>query len=198
MKIIIPINFTKVSISILLIILSCCSSPVAQENFSMKKGIIYIVRHAEKDTGNNPGLTAEGHARSGYLAAAFNKCKMKVCFPERIYVTQFRRTQLTADSIRLRSENDTVHYQADNTGDDLIRMLKKHIEDNNILIIAHSNTIPAIINRLGIKNYQLNIADNEYDKLFMITYRKRKATLYNRKFGNPSDAGSNSGWEKVL
>ncbi|MEJ7625425.1 MAG: phosphoglycerate mutase family protein [Ferruginibacter sp.] len=165
----------------------------AQQIFPMKKGVIYIVRHSEKDTGINPGLTVAGRMRNGYLASAL---KSKKNYPDRIYVTQFRRTQQTADSIFFKGINDTTHYVADNNGDGLINQLKKHRRDNNIVVIAHSNTIPVLIKRLGINESTVAIADNEYDNLFRIVYRKSKATLSRRKFG-VSVPKSDSIW-KVL
>ena len=168
----------------------------AQENFSMKKGVIYVVRHAEKASGSDPVLTPQGYIRSGDLLRALNS---KDYIPERIYVSQFRRTQLTADSLRIRLKIDTVHYIADETGDGIIKALlaNKH-KDKRILIVAHSNTIPAILRRLGIVNYTGEISESEHDNLFTVTYNKGKAFLFKRKYGKPSLAGSNTGGARML
>lgn len=153
----------------------------AQENFSMKKGVIYVVRHAEKASGTDPLLTPSGYARCGDLLRTLNKKKY---IPERIYVSQFRRTQLTADSLRIQLNIDTIHYIADVSGDGLIKTLTANgHKDERILIVAHSNTIPAILRRLGITNYSGEISESEYDNLFTVTYNKGKAFLFKRKYG---------------
>lgn len=181
---------------ILFLFFSSCHVATAQEPYFMKKGVIYIVRHAEKDTGNDPRLSAQGYARSSDLERAL---KSKIHRLDRIYVNQFRRTQLTADSVRLKMQVDTVHYTADNSGDGLIKVLKKNKKDNGILIIGHSNTIPVILRRLGITDYPAgNIPDNEYDNLFTVTFHKGKAFLFKRKYGKPSVSGSNQGSLKML
>lgn len=148
----------------------------------MQKGTVYLVRHAEKDSGNNPKLILEGYRRSGDLMRLI---KSKGKMPDRIYVNQFRRTQLTADSIRINEKVDTAHYLADKNGDALVSvLLKNKKKDKRILIIGHSNTIPIIIQKLGIVNYPVqNIPDGEYDNFYTITYRKGKAFLTMEKFG---------------
>src|SRR5690242_18739697 len=102
------------------------------------KAKIYLVRHAEKGAGQDPLLTVEGNKRSGDLMRVLKNRGIK-----HIYVTEFRRTQSTADSLRIQSGIDTVHYLADTSCVDLIKKLKKNNDLNKpILIIGHSNTIP--------------------------------------------------------
>ena len=45
----------------------------AQDTF---KGTLYIVRHAEKDTGNNPALSVAGQKRAGDLYRALKDKKI--------------------------------------------------------------------------------------------------------------------------
>lgn len=177
--------YYKRGTAIMLFIMSCllCFNNIfAQTGYSMQKGTVYLVRHAEKDSGNNPKLILEGYRRSGDLMRLI---KSKGKMPDRIYVNQFRRTQLTADSIRINEKVDTAHYLADKNGDALVSvLLKNKKKDKRILIIGHSNTIPIIIQKLGIVNYPVqNIPDGEYDNFYTITYRKGKAFLTMEKFG---------------
>lgn len=133
------------------------------------KTIIYFVRHAEKENGNDPVLTPDGNKRAGSLAQSLKDKNIR-----RIYVTQFRRTQMTADSMRLLLGIDTVHYQADNDGADLFKKIAAHHDFNGaILVIGHSNTIPHYIKNAGVNNYpQANIPDNEFGLLFKVNYRR--------------------------
>lgn len=141
---------------------------------------IYIVRHAEKETGNNPLLTAAGNVRAGDLMRALQNEGI-----QKIYVTQYRRTQNTGDSLRVQLKIDTVHYAADTLCDNLINAIMEHGDfGKTILIIAHSNTIPQIIRKLGVKDYPYgDIPDNEFDNLFVVTYKKEKAKLKKLKYG---------------
>ncbi|MEO6670523.1 MAG: histidine phosphatase family protein [Ferruginibacter sp.] len=139
----------------------------AQQIPFTKSSKIYIVRHAEKETGDDPGLTEAGKKRSGNLMRTLKDKSIK-----RIYVTNYRRSGMTADSLRIQIGVDTVHYAVDNTGEDLLKKIQaNHDSDNAILIIGHSNTIPRLIAALGILNYpQGDIPDNKFDDLFIIIH----------------------------
>jgi 2,3-bisphosphoglycerate-dependent phosphoglycerate mutase len=147
------------------------------------KQIFYIVRHAEKDTGNNPALSVNGQYRAGDL---YKKLKRKNI--DLIFVSQYRRTGMTADSLRIYQRIDTVHYKADATGDDLFNTLNKRIGSaRNILIVGHSNTVPAIVRRAGASDYvEKELGDDEYDKLFIVTRKKNKTYLKIEKYGKAS------------
>lgn len=145
---------------------------------------IYIVRHGEKETGNDPLLTPAGNKRAGDLMRVLQNEGI-----QKIYVSKYRRTQNTADSLRLQLHIDTVHYDADTLCDKLVNAIIEHSDfGKTILIIAHSNTIPQIIRKLGVADHPYDdIPANEYDNLFLVTYKKEKAKLKKMKFG----AGAN-------
>ena len=180
-------------LSIAILVMGLINQLHAQHKPFLKNATIILVRHAEKDTGNNPVLNAIGHSRSGYLLSALGDNKVK-----KIFVTQYRRTQQTADSLRLRMKVDTIHYNADVTGEGLIKMLEKHeIRNKKILIIGHSNTIPVLISRLGISK-PVTLKDDEYDTIYLIKYVKGEPMLFMKKFGDPLVQSQNTSWEKVL
>ena len=141
---------------------------------------IFIVRHGEKETGNDPLLTPAGNKRAGDLARALQNEGI-----QKIYVSKTRRSQNTADSLRIQSRIDTVHYVADTLCDKLINAIMEHSDfGKTILIVAHSNTIPQIIRKFGVKDYPYgDIPDNDFDDLFLITYKKGKAKLKAMKYG---------------
>lgn len=141
---------------------------------------IFIVRHAEKETGKDPLLTAAGNARAGDLMRTLQNEGIR-----KIYVSQYRRTQNTGDSLRLQLKIDTVHYAADTVCENLINAIIEHGDfGKTILIIGHSNTIPQIIRKFGVTDYPYgDIPDNEFDNLFLITYKKEKAKLKKIRYG---------------
>lgn len=143
------------------------------------KTTIYLVRHAEKEKGNDPGLTTTGKQRAGDLMRLLKNSHL-----QRIYVTQFRRTQMTADSLRIQLGIDTVHYLADTTSNDLLEKIKEHHDfGKTILIIGHSNTVPVIIKRSGVLKRPADIPDNEFDNLFIVKKVNGKAMLTIKKYG---------------
>ncbi len=157
----------------------------AQQEAEVTK--VFIVRHAEKAAGNDPVLTAAGNKRAGDLMRELSTAGI-----QKIYVSQFKRTQLTGDSLRIQLHIDTVHYTADTLCDNLINTIMEHRDfGKTILIIAHSNTIPKIIRKLGVLDYpQADITDNEFDNLFVITYKKEKAKVKGMKYGAKSGASA--------
>jgi phosphohistidine phosphatase SixA len=166
-----------------LLILIACQFPflvIAQNNNLMAKTTIYLVRHAEKEKGDDPLLTAAGNQRAGDLMRALKRKKL-----QRVYVTQYRRTQMTSDSIRIQLKKDTIHYKADTTGSDLLQKMTAHNDfGKSILVIGHSNTIPAIIRKLGVTNPAIpDIPDDEFDNLFVVTIIKDNAILHKKKYG---------------
>lgn len=172
-------------ILILLAFISFNSESSAQEEKQVTK--VFIVRHAEKETGNDPVLTAAGNKRAGDLVRALQNDGI-----QKIYVSQFRRSQMTADSLRLQTGIDAVHYIADTLCDELISSIMEHRDfGKTILIIAHSNTIPKIIRKLGVLDYpQDNIPDNEYGNLFLVTYKNEKAKVKKLIYGARSGASA--------
>lgn len=163
---------------ILFAILGFLKTAIAQQQPVATK--IFIVRHAEKETGKDTLLTTAGNTRAGDLMRALQNEGIQI-----IYVSQYRRTQNTADSLRIQFKIDTVHYTADTLCDNLVNTIMEHGDfGKTVLIIAHSNTIPQIIRKLGVKDYAYgDIADNDFDNLFVITYKKEKAKVKVRKYG---------------
>ena len=146
-------------------------------------GKLYIVRHGEKDTGTNPALSLAGHKRAGDL---YRELKDKNI--DLILVSQYRRTAMTADSLRLYNNIETRQYKADATGEALFQLLEANAgKAKNILIVGHSNTLPVIIKKAGVTKHPLtDIPDNEYDNLFVVEQHKDGAVVVAKKYGEKS------------
>ncbi|MCW3093312.1 MAG: hypothetical protein JWP81_4381 [Ferruginibacter sp.] len=167
-------------IAILLIVSGSWFTGQAQQVGFGKHSKIYLVRHAEKGPGTDPLLTAAGNKRAGDLARELQSKNIR-----RIYITEYRRTQNTADSLRIRLQIDTVHYLSDTSCTDLLsKIMRNKDRDDAILIIGHSNTIPLIIRKLGLSDYPSEpISDKEFDNLYLLTRRGGKARLTKTKYG---------------
>jgi len=156
-------------------------SAMAQPADFGNKAKIYLVRHAEKGPGDDPLLTDRGNKRAGELVKLLKNKKIA-----RIYVTEFRRTQNTGDSLRIQLGVDTAHYFSDTARiDELLGKIRANNDMNkHILIIGHSNTIPLIIRKLGLPAYPAaNIPDDQFNNVFLVTYKNGKAFLKKTIYG---------------
>lgn len=159
----------------------------AQIGLLHSKTKIYLVRHAEKDTGKNPLLTEAGKKRAGDLLHALKNEKI-----QRIYTTPFRRTIMTGDSLRIQQQIDTAYYLADTTAESLLAAIRlKQDVGKTILVIGHSNTIPALVRHLGVIDFAIKeFPENEYNNLLLIEYKNGKVVLVRNTYGNVSATGS--------
>ena len=130
---------------------------------------VFLVRHAEKvlDGGIDPGLAEQGKQRAIRLVDL-----IKASNPAAIYTSQYQRTQQTGQPLATAlnipltivaiDKSNTAQYPA---------LLLEHIcalpKGSNSLVIGHSNSIPAIVEAWTHEPAK-PIADNEYDRLFMI------------------------------
>jgi len=144
---------------------------------------IYIVRHAEKEKGPDPVLTVEGKQRAGDLYRLLIKKKIDI-----IFSTPYRRTRMTGDSLRIYAHTDTASYKADTTGMGLEDAMMHYTgKQKNVLIIAHSNTIGAILRKLGAAGYEFkDLGDNDYDNLYIVSRKGNRIQLKQQKFGRAS------------
>jgi len=141
--------------------------PVAARIRAFQDGVraaasIVLVRHAEKASdGDDPELSAAGRERAGRLAAALRDVPFTT-----VYTSELRRTaQTVAPLCMARAITPTVLRAADTRG------LAAAIQANaaaNALVCGHSNTVPQILAALGVRG-TVTIADDEYDRLFVVT-----------------------------
>jgi broad specificity phosphatase PhoE len=134
---------------------------------------IFIVRHAERAPdapaagadrsmmapANDPPLSQPGRERAAKLASMLRSADIKG-----IYVTEFQRTRQTAEPLAKALGIGAVVTRG-NDVDGLMAKLRE--AKGNLLIVGHSNTIPDILKRLGVKG-DITIADSEYDNLFVV------------------------------
>ena len=131
---------------------------------------VYMVRHFEKQKGDDPQLTAEGRQRAEGLA---NLLKDKGL--SKIYSTNYRRTLQTALPLSEKTNTAVTHY---NPGDleAFVIQLKEAKED--VLVVGHSNTTPVLFGLLGGATFTMTEAD--YGELFKVTIDDKKVTTSSR------------------
>ncbi|MES2049861.1 MAG: phosphoglycerate mutase family protein [Pseudomonadota bacterium] len=128
---------------------------------------IYLVRHAEKvDESRDPALSLPGQRRAVDLALHLRDAGIK-----KIYVSEFQRTQKAAEVLATQIKVTAQILPAKEV-EKLVAILKSETE--NVLVVAHSNTLPDILIALGVVNVT-PVADNEYDRLVLLQLRKDEA-----------------------
>jgi len=155
----------KQYVSFLLLLVSL--SLFAQNKAATK---LYIVRHAEKMTDNpkerDPLLTSEGTVRAQELAQLLRKKKIDV-----IYSTDYKRTKATAQPTATNHGLSIETYDSKNLKAAIPAILERNI-GKTILIVGHSNTVLETIEAAGGTKPFADIADEEYDNLFLVTIKK--------------------------
>ncbi len=128
---------------------------------------VVLVRHAEKaDSSQDPALSAAGQRRAEALAAALDGAEVGA-----VYVSQFRRTRLTAGPLLGRLG---LAAQERPVGDDVAASARELATEvltrqagKTVLIVGHSNTVPEMVKAFSGLTVA-PIADSEFDHLFVL------------------------------
>lgn len=155
---------TRTLVAACVLLLCCTASATAQQT-------IFLVRHAERaDTPasgtaamtapvTDPPLSVAGHARAAHLAAMLRSAGV-----QHIFTTEFLRTRQTAAPAAQALKLDMTAVSSKDVDALLAGMTTAR---GNMLVVGHSNTVPEILKRLGLKE-TVTIADDEYDNLFIV------------------------------
>ena len=123
---------------------------------------IILVRHAEAvaNAGNDPVLTEAGTARAKALAAALKDAGVKA-----VITTQYQRTMLTGRPLADAAGAEFINLPAQ-TGNPTALAAK--YTGSTIVIVGHSNTVPAMVKSLtGVDVGE--IAHDSHDQMFIVT-----------------------------
>lgn len=146
--------------------------------------IVWVVRHAEKgaDPGNgDPPLAANGVVRAEELARMLDLCDVQVA-----YATQFLRTQQTVAPTATQEGVTPITFQANDVAA-LVASIRSNDRGKVVLVAAHSNTAPQIVDELsGVSVPAIDDA-TEFDNLYeVILPRCGKPRVQHLKYGVPS------------
>jgi broad specificity phosphatase PhoE len=128
---------------------------------------VILVRHAEKSTAptdaQGPDLCPQGKARAEALVTVLTDASI-----DTILVTDRRRTLQTAAPVATELGLTPRTIAANTAPEEVARLALEGGEC--VLVVGHSNTIPAIIEALG-GPAGIAIEENDYDDLFVVTVR---------------------------
>ena len=126
---------------------------------------IFLVRHAEKaeatsGDSKDPDLSEAGRARAEALALMLKDAGIAA-----IFVTELKRTKQTAEPLARAANVEPTIVPAKETAE-LVAKLKEM--RGNALVVGHSNTLPEIVQSLGVTE-PVTVGDSDYDNLFIWT-----------------------------
>lgn len=146
------------------LLLFCAASAAGQQT-------IVVVRHAERADGGaagapgmvspakDPPLSAAGKARAARLASMLRSAGIA-----HVFTTEYKRTRETAAPLAAQLKLTQVMAAAKDI-DPLVERVRQ--VKGNVLIVGHTNTVPDLLKRFGLKD-TVTIADDEYDNLFIV------------------------------
>lgn len=142
------------------LLLLCAAGPVAAQT-------VILVRHAEKaDASSDPVLSEAGQARAEALAQALQGLPLT-----NILVTPLKRTTLTAAPTAaahgLSAQAISLEGGAEAHVARLVDQIRTLPPEAVVLVVGHSNTIPAIARALGYAIAR-DMNDCEYNRLMAI------------------------------
>lgn len=147
---------------------------------------IIFVRHAEKQLtpADDPSLTPAGERRVAELTRQLVDADV-VAGVDAVYSTPFKRTQETAKPVADALGLSVNNYDPNDNEAVLARILKNH-KGKIILVVGHSNTLPALIADLGASKKVPPIEDDEYDNIYIISIPWfGKTKTIRMRFGEP-------------
>lgn len=153
------------------VILAFCFFLIITSSFSQKVSTYYLIRHAEKQVVDNPNpeLTEKGILRAENWAVIFKDIKF-----EAVYSTDYLRTIATAQPTAQSQNLEIMLYHPTKID---IKQFLKETEGKTVLIVGHSNTIPAMVNKLiGEEKYE-DMEDENFGNLYIVEVTKTLSTV---------------------
>ena len=126
-----------------------------------------MIRHAEKasDTEKDPDLSLQGEDRAISLTRFLRHNKV-----DAIFTSELKRTMQTGAVLARQRSITPIVVNADDTKG-LVAAIKALPEDAVVLVVGHSNTVPAILTELGVPE-KITIRDDEFGRVFVVTPTK--------------------------
>jgi len=154
--------------------------------------VVILVRHGEKadEPGADPVLSAAGEARARALAESLRGAKVSA-----VLTTPFKRTNLTAAPTATAAGVTPIVVPVSGGlaayGTAVTDMIRDHYAGRTVLVVGHSNTIPAVIAALGGPKVN-DLCEHEYSTMYTLTLNgsappKLLASHYGAP--DPADAG---------
>ncbi|MDT9000102.1 phosphoglycerate mutase family protein [Paucibacter sp. APW11] len=135
---------------------------------------VFLVRHGEKlDASSDSPLSPAGLARAERLAEMLAGSGIRA-----IYCSEYQRTRQLAEPLARRLGLSVIVVSA-REPQKLLQHLRSHGGDEAVLVVGHSNTVPALIQALGVAQPPA-IAEDQFDQLFLLVPKAGEAPVLAR------------------
>ncbi len=146
---------------------------------------VFVIRHAEKETvpdDADPALREDPPlSPAGQLRALALTEDLPIDQLDAVYVTKTRRSRDTASAVLAVTGIEPIVYPPKDV-EGLVRRLRER-RGQHVLVVGHSNTIPALLTGLGVSQ-TLSIAEDQYGDMWVVeVHADGRATLEVRRFG---------------
>jgi 2,3-bisphosphoglycerate-dependent phosphoglycerate mutase len=130
---------------------------------------VIFVRHAEKAAlpEGDPALSPAGQRRVTELTRQLVDADV-VAGIDAVYSTSYRRTVATAQPVADALGLPVNTYDAADT-EAIMELIVREHKGRIILVVGHSNTLPALIGNMGASKNVPEIAENEYDNIYIVS-----------------------------
>ena len=122
---------------------------------------VILVRHAEKEAGEDPELTNAGTARAEHLRDMLAEVDLAA-----VYSTDTQRTQATAIPTATAHGLRPIAYDPAAL-DRLAQTLRSDYAGRTVLVVGHSNTTPELLTALLGRSSGISIAAEEFGHLLI-------------------------------
>ena len=154
------------------------TSVAAQSGATDAATTVILVRHAERVPGEGDvAISAAGRERAQALAQLLRDTEIRA-----IITSQMIRTKETADPLA-RQKGITPDVLPADTLDAVVEKIRG--VRGGVLVVHHSNTVPALVEKLG--GATTPIRDDEFDRLVIVTIPPNgAASVVTLRYGAPS------------
>ena len=147
---------------------------VMSASTALAQKAVFVVRHGEKFSEQDERLTDAGKARAARLASMLRDSGIAA-----VYSTDTERTIGTAKPLADALGQKVRIYPNPSA---LVETLRRENAADVVLVVGHSNSVPALLEALGCAE-EIKIASDEYDNLFVVVPQKDgKATLVRLRY----------------
>jgi 2,3-bisphosphoglycerate-dependent phosphoglycerate mutase len=123
-----------------------------------------FIRHAEKvnDGTKDPELSVDGKERAGRLSSMLSNQKI-----DAVYSTNFKRTRMTVDLLATDHNLTVKTYESLDAAQ--LSELGARYQGGTVVICGHSNTTPAMVNKLLGSDQLKQWDDSDYGNFVIVT-----------------------------
>jgi len=139
---------------------------------------VYVVRHTEqvRDGSKDPPLSGLGTQRARALRNQMKSARLSA-----VFATPYRRSQGTAMPSAEAFEFEINTYKPTDF-EGLATRIREDFAKKTVLVVGHSNTVPAIVEALGGPHYD-DLEHDEFDKLFVLAVYDDTTTCARLTYG---------------